>query len=293
VQVKEFDLALGDGRILHVYDTVPEGGAGGPAIVWHHGTPNIGAPPEPLFPAADQLGVRWVSYDRPGSGGSTPRPGRDIAPAAADVSDIADALSLSQFAVMGHSGGGPRALACGALLPDRVIGVVSGSGLAPLGAGGLDWFGGMHAFGEAELRAATQGRAALGTYLTSAEFDPEQFTPADHAALAGPWSWLGVVAGQAIEGGVGGAVDDNLAYVAPWGFEAGQIHPPVLYLHGGQDRVVPSSHGEWLARHTPSAGLWLRPDDGHVSVLSAAEAAMAWLCEQAGPRGADPVPASD
>jgi pimeloyl-ACP methyl ester carboxylesterase len=293
VQVKEFDLALGDGRILHVYDTVPEGGAGGPAIVWHHGTPNIGAPPEPLFPAADQLGVRWVSYDRPGYGGSMPRPGRDIASAAADVSEIADALGLSQFAVMGHSGGGPHALACGALLPDRVIGVVSGSGLAPLGAGGLDWFGGMHAFGEAELRAATQGRAALGTYLTSAEFDPEQFTPADHAALAGPWSWLGVVAGQAIEGGVGGAVDDNLAYVAPWGFEAGQIHPPVLYLHGGQDRVVPSSHGEWLARHTPSAGLWLRPDDGHVSVLSAAEAAMAWLCEQAGPRGADPVPASD
>jgi pimeloyl-ACP methyl ester carboxylesterase len=293
VQVKEINLALSDGRNLHVYDTVPEGGAGRLAIVWHHGTPNTGAPPEPLFPAADQLGVRWVSYDRPGYGRSTPRPGRDIASAAADVSDIADALSLSQFAVMGHSGGGPHALACGALLPDRVTGVVSGSGLAPLGAEGLDWFGGMHAFGAAELRAATQGRSALETYLISAEFDPEQFTPADHAALAGPWSWLGVVAGQAIEGGVGGAVDDNLAYVAPWGFGAGQIPAPVLYLHGGQDRMVPSSHGEWLARHTPSAKLWLRPDDGHVSVLSAAEAAMAWLCGQAGQRGADPVPASD
>lgn len=73
MQVKEIDLALSDGRILHVYDTVPEGGAGRLAIVWHHGTPNIGAPPEPLFSAADQLGVRWVSYDRPGYGGSTPR----------------------------------------------------------------------------------------------------------------------------------------------------------------------------------------------------------------------------
>jgi pimeloyl-ACP methyl ester carboxylesterase len=102
-----------------------------------------------------------------------------------------------------------------------------------------------------------------------------------------------VVAGQAIEGGAGGAVDDNLAYVAPWGFEAGQIPAPVLYLHGGQDRIVPSSHGDWLASHTPSAELWLRPDDGHVSVLGAAEAAMAWLCEQAGRGGADPVPASD
>ncbi len=107
MQVKEIDLALGDGRILHVYDTGPEGGAGGPAIVWHHGTPNIGAPPEPLFPAADQFGVRRVSYDRPGYGGSMPRPGRDIASAAADASGIADALGLAQFAVMGHSGGGP------------------------------------------------------------------------------------------------------------------------------------------------------------------------------------------
>jgi pimeloyl-ACP methyl ester carboxylesterase len=56
---------------------------------------------------------------------------------------------------------------------------------------------------------------------------------------------------------------------------------PVLYLQGGQDRIVPSSHAGWLAGHTPSAELWLRPDDGHVSVLGAAETAMGWLMEQA------------
>ena len=281
VHVKEIDLALSDGRTVHVYDAVPDGGPGHLAIVWHHGTPNIGAPPEPLFPAAERSGIRWVSYDRPAYGGSSPRPGRDVASAAADVSDIADALGLSQFAVMGHSGGGPHALACGALLPGRVLGVVSGSGLAPARAGGLDWFAGMHPFGAAELRAATGGRAALSTYLASAEFAPDQFSPADHAALAGAWSWLGDVAGQAIEGGPDGAIDDNLAYIAPWGFGPGQLRAPVLYLHGGQDRIVPSSHGEWLARHTPSSELWLRPGDGHVSVLSSAEAAMAWLKEQA------------
>ena len=48
MQVKETDLAPGGGRTLHVYDTVPEGGAGHLAIVWQHGTPNIGAPPEPV-----------------------------------------------------------------------------------------------------------------------------------------------------------------------------------------------------------------------------------------------------
>jgi pimeloyl-ACP methyl ester carboxylesterase len=279
--VTETDLELGDGRTLHVYDASADGTDARLAVFWHHGTPNVGAPPEPLRPAAARHGIRWVSYDRPGYGGSTPHPGRDVASAAADVSSIADALGIGQFAVMGHSGGGPHALACGALLPERVLGVVCVAGLAPFRAEGRDWFAGLAASGEAELRAAARGRAALEDHLASAEFDPEQFTPADHAALAGAWSWLGGVAGQAIEGGTGGMVDDDLSYVAPWGFEPGQVRPPVLFLHGGQDRMVPSSHGTWLARHTRRAELWLRPDDGHVSVLDSGATAMAWLREHA------------
>jgi pimeloyl-ACP methyl ester carboxylesterase len=86
---------------------------------------------------------------------------------------------------------------------------------------------------------------------------------------------------HAMEGGLGGMVDDDLASVAPWGFDPGQVRPPVLFVHGGQDRMVPSSHGQWLARRTPSAELWLRPDDGHVSVLDAAEASLGWLWEHA------------
>ena len=72
MQLEEIDLALRGGRTLHIYDTVPEGGAGHLVIVWHHGTPNRGAPPEPLFAAAERTGIRWVSYDRPSYGGSTP-----------------------------------------------------------------------------------------------------------------------------------------------------------------------------------------------------------------------------
>src|SRR5712692_7496990 len=272
--VTETDLKLGDGRRLHYYDTSAGEVENRLAVFWHHGTPNIGAPPEPLFPAAAQRGIRWVSYDRPGYGGSTPHPGRDVASAAPDVSAIADALGIGQFAVMGHSGGGAHALACSALLSERVIGAVCVSGLAPYDAEGLDWLAGMGASGAAELRAAARGRAALEDYLASTEFDPEQFTPADHAALAGAWSWLAAVAGQAMEGGPGGMVDDDLSYVAPWGFETGQVSSPVLFLHGGRDRIVPSSHAKWLARHTRSAELWLRPDDGHISVLNSGATAM-------------------
>jgi pimeloyl-ACP methyl ester carboxylesterase len=269
----ETDLDLADGRILHVYDT----GADGVPVVWHHGTPNTGEPPEPLFDAADRLGLRWVSYDRPNYGPSTPVPGRDLASAAADTTMVADALGVGRFAVMGHSGGSNHALACAALLTDRVLACVCVAALAPYGAEGLDWFAGMADGGVADLTAAAAGRTALEQHLDRSDFDPEQFTAADHEAISGDWAWLGGVAGKAVQGGTGGMVDDDLAYVAPWGYAPEQVVAPVLLVHGEQDRMVPSSHGRWLAARVPGAELWLRPDDGHISVLHSAEDALAWL----------------
>ena len=282
--VTETDLELSDGRTLHIYDTGADDANGRLAVFWHHGTPNIGAPPEPLFATATQLNIRWVSYDRPGYGGSAPYPGRNVAAAAACASRIADALGIHQFAVMGHSGGGPHALACGALLPERVLGVVVVAGPAPFGAEGLDWFKGMATSGVESLRAAAEGRAAKERYEASGvEYDPE-FTPADLAALSGAWSWLADVVGPAVEAGPGGLIDDDLASVAPWGFDPAQVIAPILFLHGGRDRVVPSSHSEGLARRRPSAELRLFPDDGHISVLNAGAAAMHWLWEHADQR---------
>lgn len=274
----ETDLTLEDGRTLHVYDTGAEGLSDPLTVFWHHGTPNIGAPPEPLFEASRRLNIRWVAHDRPGYGGSSPLPGRDVASAAGDVEQVADALGLAEFAVMGHSGGGPHALACAALLLGRVLAAVSAAGLAPYGAEGLDYFGGMNGAGAASLRAALDGRAAKEAYeAAEPEFDPETFTPADHAALSGPWTWLNSVVGPAMRNGPGGLIADDLAYVAPWGFALPQIDVPLLLLHGGEDRVVPSTHSEWLLGSCPTAELWRCPQDGHLSVLNSAGAALEWL----------------
>ncbi|HEX2221440.1 MAG TPA: alpha/beta fold hydrolase [Candidatus Limnocylindria bacterium] len=274
--MRELDLELGGGRRLHAYDTGTDGGDDRLAVVWHHGTPNVGAPPAPLFPASDRLGIRWVSYDRPGYGGSSRRIGRDVASAAADVASIADALGIGRFATMGHSGGGPHALACAALLPERVLAVAVVAGLAPFGADGLDWFAGMSSAGIASLRAALAGREAKERHEASAPDGDPGFIPADHAALGGEWSWFLDIVRAALARGPG-LVDDDLAAVAPWGFDPAQVVAPTLFVHGTRDRLVPASHSEWLAGRCPSAELRLTPADGHISVLSSAEEILGWL----------------
>lgn len=271
--VIETDLTLGNGRTLHLYDT------GGPArltVFWHHGTPNLGAPPGPLLPLADRLGVRFVSYDRPGYGGSTHLPDRTVGNAAECATAVADALGVERFAVLGHSGGSSHALATAALLPGRVRAVASIAAVAPFGADG--WFDGMAAASAASLRAALEGRAAKEKHEAAAEFDPDVFTKADFAALTGAWSWLNDVVQPAL--GAVGLIDDDLAYVTPWGCDPAAIAAPTLLLHGADDRMIPAAHSEWLAKRIPRAELRVTPGDGHISVLDHAADALTWLAGQ-------------
>ena len=275
--MRETEVLTTDGRVLHAYDVGPTGRSDELVVLWHHGTPNVGAPPEPLFEAARSLGIRWMGYDRPSYGGSTPHPGATVAAAAADARQIADQLGIGRFAVFGHSGGGPRALACGALLPDRVLAVVSVSSPAPRQAAGLDYFAGMSEGTTRELRAATQGRDALEKVLAANEFDPQSFVPADYAALEGNWSWFNGIVEAATANGFDGMVEDDLGTIAPWAFDLAEIAVPTLIMHGADDRMVPSSHGEWLAAHCPAAELRLQQGAGHISVLDSAPGALTWL----------------
>jgi pimeloyl-ACP methyl ester carboxylesterase len=295
------DVQLTDGRVLRVYDTGggDPGGAdapghardtghagatghgGGPTLLWHHGSPQTGALLEPLVSAAAERGIRLVSYARPSYGGSSPNVGRDAASAAGDVAQIADSLGLTRFAVMGASGGGPHALACAALLPDRIVGAVCLAGIAPYTAD-YDWFAGMTSPGG--LRAAMSGGAERARYAESEVFDRNVFTAADWAALGGAWSSVGDDSVRAGAAGPDGLIDDDVAFAKPWGFDVGRITAPVLLVQGGEDRVVPAAHAEWLHHAIGSSELWLRPRDGHVSVLDAVPAAMDWLLSLAGRR---------
>ena len=268
--VEEHDLRMADGRTLRVYDA----GGGGVTLVWHHGSPQSGAPLAPVLEAAARRGIRLVSYARPSYGGSTPQPGRVVGSAASDVAQLADALGLDRFAVMGASGGGPHALACAALLPDRVTGAVCLAGLAPY-TGTPDWFDGM--IDPGGPRAAVEGRDARVRHAESAEFDERSFTPADYDALSGAWASLAKDAGHAGTAWPDGLIDDDVAFVEPWGFELEDVKARVLIVQGGEDRVIPPAHADRLLRGCPRPELWLRPHDGHISVLAAVPLAMDWL----------------
>src|SRR5829696_562225 len=265
------DVTLADGRVLRVHDSGP-----GPAqaLLWHHGSPQTGRLLAPVLEEASARGIRLFSYARPSYDGSTPAPGRSIGSAADDVRQIGDALGIDRFATMGASGGGPHALACAALLPDRVTAVVALASPAPL-RDAFDWYDGMAA--PAAVRAATEGREARARFAETDEFDESQFIAADWAALQGVWRALGEDAGAAEAEGPDGLIDDDVALVSPWGFDLASIRVPVLLVQGAADRVIPAAHARRLHGLIPGSELWERPDDGHISVLDAVPAAMDWL----------------
>ena len=254
--------------------------------MWHHGTPNIGEPPAPLLEASAARGIRWLGFDRPGYAGSTATEGRNIASAAYRAARVADASGTESFVAVGHSGGGPHALACSALLGERVSAVVAISALSPYTPGDDSWFDGMHEGGEAELRAAIEGPSRLATVLAAAEFDPQMFTAADYKLLDGEWSWFNRIAAEGVALGLDGSVADNVAYVNDWGFTLDAVTAPILLVHGGEDRIVPIAQARHNAAALGRAGeagvdLWELPGDGHLSVLREASRILDWIVEHA------------
>jgi hypothetical protein len=159
-------------------------------------------------------------------------------------------------------------------LPDRVTAVACLAGIAPF-TEDFDWYAGMTSDGG--LRAAAAGREARARFAATDEFDPESFIPADWAALSGDWASLGADAVLAGSAGPAGLIDDDVAFATPWGFDLAAVVATVLLVQGGQDRVVPPAHADWLHQQLFQSELWLRQEDGHISVLGACPAAMHWL----------------
>jgi pimeloyl-ACP methyl ester carboxylesterase len=273
----QFEAHTRDGRILDVY---LEGPVGADPLFFHNGTPSTGQLYAPFVEAASRRGLRMVSFSRAGYGSSTRDPGRNVADVVLDAAAVLDRLDAQRCYVLGWSGGGPHALACAALLPDRVIGAATVGGLAPYGSEGLDWMAGMGQENLAAFSAAAAGEAALRTVAEAVAPSFAAVTPdavaaslgnlvaeVDRAAISGEAAtWLADVFRESVRNGIWGWYDDELALVSAWGFDLGDIHVPVAIWQGAQDRMTPFAHGQWLASHVPGAQPHLLPDHGHLSL---------------------------
>jgi pimeloyl-ACP methyl ester carboxylesterase len=256
-----------------------------------HGTPGSRLGLRPDDGQLAELGVLLVTYDRPGYGRSDSYPDRSVAQAADDVRAIADAFRLESFAVLGRSGGGPHALACAALLPERVTRVASLVGLAPYGVPGLDWLAGMAETNRRQYAAAVLGRAALSEVLfpevMALRADPSRFggrlfaqgPSSDQNLIADPGYHERWVAGivEAVAKSLDGWAADNLAFTRPWGFEPDLIRVPTLVWHGVRDVFSPVSHARWLADRIRDATLVLSEHSSHLHASAAQYDALRWL----------------
>ncbi len=214
-----------------------------PVAVMHYGTPHTGRHPAVIAQLAEELGVRLIAVTRPGFAGTDRHLGRSVADAAAEVVEVLEGLELRgeaaprEVVTVGYSGGGPHALAFASLLPDRVREVGVFGCPAPYD-GSVEWFAGMAGNGGG-LRPAAEGRVSREAHQSSAEFDPESFTAADLAALDGRWAGIGEDAQAAFAlGSDMGEIDDDLAFVAPWGFDLDRITARVSLFQAEDDRII-------------------------------------------------------
>jgi pimeloyl-ACP methyl ester carboxylesterase len=225
--------------------------------------------------------------------------GRSVADVAADVTAILDQLGVEHFATYGESGGGPHALACAALLPDRCVAAATVAGVGPSDAPDLDWLAGMGEGNIAEFGAAREGAEALTDNLTAQAEEifaasPEQLVDAlrphlsgvDAKALTGELAEFILTAIKAgLEPGIDGWFDDDLAFIKPWGFDLGEIGVPVLVTQGEQDKMVPVAHGRWLGDHVAGAHARIFPEEGHLTLtVNRIGDVHAWLGDRLGGR---------
>ena len=287
----DFEVRGDDGRKLQVNVT---GASDGSPVFLLHGTPGSRRGPRPRGTVLHRLGVRLISYDRPGYGLSDRAEGRSVADAAHDMAAIAKALRIERFAVVGRSGGGPHALAVAALYPGLVSSVAVLVSLAPYNARGLDWYAGMNDYNVREYTAADADADmdfhSLRGWAEAARQDPRHMIESlrsdlcefDHRVV-GDVALRRLLLDTYREGlrqGAEGWMDDVIAFRRPWGFELSDIRSRTLFWHGADDRFSPVEHTFWLHGQITGgarAELHIQPEIGHFGAFEVLPEVLSWI----------------
>lgn len=281
-------LTTRDGRSLTAEIS---GAATGTPVFLLHGTPGSRNGPKPRGSVLYRLGVQLITYDRPGYGGSDRHQGRCVADAAEDVAAIAGHLGLEQFAVVGRSGGGPHALACAALLGQRVSRTAVLVSVAPAQEMGPQWFDGMTDDNVEEYTTADNDERMLIEHLASrAEEvirDPASLVKTLERSMTEPdrrvvgdaamRRLLAATYQEALRAGPYGWIDDVFALRKDWGFELDAINTPVLLWHGEEDNFSPVTHTRYLAGRIRTATVKVQAGAAHFGAVEILPDLLQWL----------------
>jgi len=249
------------------------------AIIFHHGTPGHFSAWNSWLEEAALRGIRALSYSRAGYGTSDRHLGRSVFSNNSDISSLLDGKNVSTFVAIGWSGGGPHALAN--TFDHRNIGAITLAGVGEFGSPDLNFLDGMGAENHDEFGAALLGETVLDTWMNENATSMKNVTgaeikaafggligDADKAVIEGEFAdQMAAVMRAALAVSFDGWIDDDLAFVKPWGFDLNTILKPVFIWQGDDDFMVPHSHSKWLAERIPGAQLKFVPGHGHISLI--------------------------
>ncbi len=270
-------LKLTDGRFLEYFDN---GISSTSAIVFHHGTPAHASLWSAWLDLAASKGIRALSYSRAGYGISDRNEGRTVFSNNGDIRELLDSFGIRDFISIGWSGGGPHALATTMMNGSK--GAITLAGVGEYGAADLDFLAGMGPENEEEFGEALKGESEISAWMDKNAVPFKDVTDVEiREALGG---LIGDVDKKALDGVVAdeyatatrkglavsfdGWIDDDIAFVQPWGFALSDISVPVLIWQGDQDLMVPHAHSYWLEKHIPTGKLHFVPGHGHISLIA-------------------------
>lgn len=275
----ERTIHLSDGRLLGYAEY---GDPKGKPVFHFNGYPGARLEAKLISDAAVRAGVRLIGIDRPGMGLSDFQPGRQILDWPDDVIELADALGLGRFSVLGASGGGPYSAACAFKISDRLsaCGIIAGTG--PMDTAPEDITRSTRVINFVAHRLPFLFRVFLWWSLGRFSQDPErleaiiekqgkQLAEPDRQLFSTPEikQFFVEEAAEAFRQGTKGpAWEGKLLFGEPWGFVPEDISMENIYLwHGELDANVPVSMGRAMADRIPNCQATFYPHEAHLSLL--------------------------
>src|SRR5436190_14867146 len=255
------------------------GDPAGQPVIFCHGWPSSCTMAELTDVAARELGVRIISPDRPGICGSGPPTERTLLDWPPVLERLVDYLGLTDFRMLGISGGGPYTFAGAWAMPSRVIAaaVVSSappiaeltnqSGLLPL----YRWMLALYQWRPQLLRTffrATRPFVSMKASVHVARKMLRMLQPCDAEALRDAAAFNACFESQrrAWKDSALGVMFDAQIYAEPWGFKLEEIQVPVRLWHGKKDRSFSYKLTEEMARRLPNCTTRIVENAGHYSL---------------------------